>query len=245
MRSAAEILKLQQKPKEMHQKASKAWKTSFEFAGYDFVSGCVFQTFDFSNLQDKMLFDALQYFPLNIPSAALPAGYRLWINGLFMWHKSHPELSLHFVQMATQWCGSKQIKLANAAYALWTAVRELGIRDLTLPLANGLLRVLDAETRPQKCTVVMSLLKTCQAVYCHLDMKFVFELLESMMSWKNWKVRREAICIAGTVLEAILVDDEAFARAGRKILSMIHANNSENMDEAAAEKQKLVDFLCS
>ena len=76
-------------------------------------------------------------------------------------------------------------------------------------------------------------------------MKFVFELLESMISWKNWKVRREAICIAGTILEVILVDDEVFARAGRTILSMIHTNNSEKMDEAAAEKQKLDDFLCS
>ena len=205
-----------------------------------FMDGCVFQTWTCKTKCSLMLSWSIFY---STDRPALPAGYRLWINGLFMWHKSCPELSLHLLQMATQWCGSKQIKLANAAGILCHAVRGLGIRDLTLPLANGLLRVLNAETRPQTCMCVMSLLKTCQAVYCHLDIRFVFELLESMMSWKDWKVRREAIYITAIVLEAILMDDEAVARANHIITSMVHADNKGNMDEVAAEKQNLIGLL--
>ena len=204
-----------------------------------FFKGCVFHTRICKTKCSLMLSWSI----FHSTSQSCPAGYRLWINGLFMWHKSHPELSLHLLQMVTQCCSSKQIKLANAAYTLCVAVRERGIRDLTLPLANGLLRVLDADTRPQKCMCVMSLLKSCRAVYCHLDIKFVFELLDSMMSWTDRKVRREAICMAGAVLEAILMDDEAFARSCHKVISIVRADNSENMDEAAAEKQKLIDLL--
>ena len=53
----------------------------------------------------------------------------------------------------------------------------------------------------------------------------------------------EAICIVATVLEATLMDDDAFARAGHKITSMVHADGRGNMDEAAAEKQKLMGLL--
>lgn len=247
MRSVARILRTQRKPREMRQKASKACPSGSSSAMFYyglFLFGMCFSNLD---LQNNMFFDPVLeysiYFALNIPSPALPAGYRIWINGLFMWHKSHPELSLHFLQTATQWCGSKQIELSNPAYTLCRAVRELGIRDLTLPLAKGLLGVLDTETRPQKCMSVLSLVKTCQAIYRHLDIKVVFKLLESMMSWKDQKVRMEAICMVATVLEAILMDDEAFARACRRFTSMENADKKGNMDEAAAEKKKLIGLL--
>ena len=63
------------------------------------------------------------------------------------------------------------------------------------------------------------------------------------MSWKDQKVRMEAICMVATVLEAILMDDEAFARACRRFTSMENADNKGNMDEAAAEKKKLIGLL--
>eukprot|EP00435_Cladocopium_sp_Y103_P010040 s2032_g2.t1 len=81
--------------------------------------------------------------------ASFAVRYRLWINGLFAWHKSHPEMSLHFLRIATQWFDSKQEKLRSAAIRMCCAVRYRGIRDLTLPLANSLLEVLHADMELQ------------------------------------------------------------------------------------------------
>ena len=63
------------------------------------------------------------------------------------------------------------------------------------------------------------------------------------MSWKDRKVRMEAICIVATVLETILLDDEAVARASRIIKRMALEDKKGNMDEAAAQKQKLIGLL--
>eukprot|EP00435_Cladocopium_sp_Y103_P045011 s3137_g12.t2 len=170
-------------------------------------------------------------------------GYRLWINGLFAWHKRHPEMSLHFLQMMTRWFGSKHVELTNTAITLCRAVRYQGIRDLTLPLANGLLGVLHADMFPRARLCALELLKDCQAVYPDLDVKLLLELLEAVMSWKEPEVRAQVRYIAAFMLEAMMKDDEAFALANINVTSMALADEKGNMDEAAAKSQKLIGLL--
>eukprot|EP00435_Cladocopium_sp_Y103_P067571 s235_g30.t1 len=179
--------------------------------------------------------------------ASFAVRYRLWIGSLFAWHTSHPEMSFHFLRMATQWFGSKQVKLTSAAIRLCCAVRYQGIRDLTLPLANGLLGVLHADMEPQARLGILELLEKCHAVYHHLNVKLVLELLESVISWKEsheeWQVRTRVRCIAAYMLEAILKDDEAFARANIMLNSMQGTDVKRNTDETAAKNQELIRLL--
>eukprot|EP00435_Cladocopium_sp_Y103_P019236 s2118_g4.t1 len=181
-------------------------------------------------------------------SSVVPcAGYRLWINGLFVWHKSHPEMSLQFLRIATQWFGSKQVKLTNTAITLCREMRYQGVRDLTLPLTNGLLGVLHADMEPQLRLCTLELLKDCQAVYPDLNVKLVLELLESVSSWKEslkeMDVRCEVRRVASYMLEAVMKDDETFALANIKLNGMTLADGKGNMDEAAAKNHTLVDLL--
>eukprot|EP00435_Cladocopium_sp_Y103_P002517 s5481_g1.t1 len=174
-------------------------------------------------------------------------GYRLWINGLFAWHTSHPEMSLHFLQIATLWFDSKQVKLTSTAIELCRAVRYQGIRDLTLPLANSLLGVLHADMEPQVRLCILELLKNCQAVYPRLNVKLVLELLESVISGKESleerEVRFQVRRVAAYMLEAILQDDQAFARANIKLTSIALTDGKRNTDETAAKNQALICLL--
>ena len=152
-------------------------------------------------------------------------------------------MSLHFLQMATQWLGSKQDKLANAAFTLCYAVRYAGIRDLTLSFANGLLAMLHTDCMPQQRLRSLMLLKSCRATYPHLNQKLVLDLLEPVMSWEEQKVRDQARSVVASMLEASTMDDEAFVLANRRIISMESADHRGNMDKAAAEQQKLIGWL--
>ena len=172
-----------------------------------------------------------------------PAGYRLWFNGLFQWQKRHPEMSLHFVQMATQWFGSEQIKLAHVAQTLCTSAHLARSRDLTLALANRLLECLHADLRPQARTVALNILKYSQVVYSDLNVDLVFELFETVMSWKEFGARCEARAIAEGIMHVIVMDDETFARAFRHARSLEDADLRGDMDEAAANLQKLMGVL--
>ena len=189
----------------------------------------------------------LHLFSVNIlciaTSCALPPGYRFWINGLVAWHKRHPEMSFHFIQMAVQWFGSKQAKLTNAGIILCRAVRFQGIPDLTLALAKGLSAVIHTDMHPQARLLALNVLMNCQAIYPHLNVELVLELLESAMSWEKWEERAEARAIAAFMLEAILVDEEAFVLANRHISSTNLADRRGNMDEAAAKQQKRTGLL--
>eukprot|EP00435_Cladocopium_sp_Y103_P070147 s214_g34.t1 len=167
-------------------------------------------------------------------------GYRLWINGRFAWHKRHPEMSFHFLQMMTRWFGSKHVELTNTAITLCRAMRYQGVRDLTLPLANGLLGVLPADMFPRARWCALELLKDCQAVYPDLDVKLLLKLLEAVMSWKEREVRAQVRKIAAFMLEAMMKDDEAFALANINITSMALEDQKGNTDEAAAKSQKLI-----
>ena len=182
--------------------------------------------------------------PLHVPSCALLLGYRLWINGLFVWHKSHPEMTLHFLQMAMEWLGSQQDELANLGLILCRAVRFQGIRDLTLPLANGLLMtLLHGDMIPEKRLLALELLERCQIAYPHLKVETAIELLESVMSWKEEEVRNKTHFVAAYMLEAIMVDDETFALANQNMTSMARADARGEVDKAAAKKQKVLGLL--
>ena len=152
-------------------------------------------------------------------------------------------MSLHFLQMATQWLGSEEVLLANAAITLCRAVRYRGIRDLTLPLANGLLKVLHADMMPAVRPFVLGLLESCHAIYEHLSVTAVIALLESVMSWKERKMQVRARSTAAYILETIMMDDGAFAVVNHHITSMVLAEQRGNMDETAAKYQKLIGLL--
>ena len=68
-----------------------------------FFKGCVFQT----RICKTTCSLTVSWSIFHSTSQSCPPGYRLWINGLFMWHKSHPELSLHLLQMASGAAPSK------------------------------------------------------------------------------------------------------------------------------------------
>ena len=142
-----------------------------------------------------------------------------------------------------QWFGSKQAKLAGAAITLCCSVRFQGIPDLTLSLANGLLAVIHTDMHPQARLSALDVLKSCPVAYPHFNMELVLELLESAMSWEEREVRSEARAIAAIMLEAILMDDEAFVLANRHISSTENADRRGNMDEVAAKQQKLTGLL--
>ena len=80
------------------------------------------------------------------------------------WHKSYPEMSLRFLQMATKWFGSHQVELADTATTLCGAVRSKGIRDLTDTLLTGIGAGMTEETY----WYALELLKTCQPIYPNL-----------------------------------------------------------------------------
>ena len=176
-------------------------------------------------------------------SCTLPPGYRFWINGLFPWHKRHPEMSLCFLQTAMHWFGSKQVKLANAGIILCNSLRFQAIPDLTLSLAKGLLAVIHTDMHPQGRLSAFEILQNCQVMYPHFDVEVVLELLESAMSWEEPKVRGKARYIAAVMLEAIMTDAEAFVLANHYITSLVLADERGNMDEAAAKQQKLTGLL--
>ena len=174
-------------------------------------------------------------------------GYRIWINGLFAWHKSYPEMSLHFLQMVRQWFGSKQIALAHAALMLGDAVRNRGVRDLKLPLATGLLTGIHADMMPDLYWHALDLLKSCEPIYPHLNVTAVWtavlKLLESVTSWKDRQVRRQTLSTVVGFLEATMIDDETMALATHNLLSIMLADARGNLDEAAAKNQKLIGLL--
>ena len=242
--SPTKILRTQRRlSREMLQKASKAWPRGlrlmlqFTYTHYNLYMHRV------SSSKNRSTSSSL---PPHVLSFALfcSAGYRLWINGLFAWHKNHPEMSLRILQMATRWFGSKEVKLANVAITLCRAMGDRGVRDLSLPLANGLLAVLHADMlTPSACLCALDLLKHCQPIYNHLDVEVVFELFESSESWKDWKVRAQAMGVVDAMLETIMMDDEAYARATHKITSMLRADKKDNMKEAATNKQELIGLL--
>ena len=176
-------------------------------------------------------------------SCVLPPGYRFWINGLFAWHKRHPEMSFHFLQMAMQWFGSKQLKLAIAAISLCCSVRSQGIPDVTLYFGNSLLAALHADMHPEVRSAVIHMLKNCQAIYPHFNVELVLEFLESAMSWEGRAVRSKARSIAAFMLEAIVTDDEAFVLANRQITIAELSDTWGNVDKAAAKQQKLIGLL--
>ena len=142
-----------------------------------------------------------------------------------------------------QWFGSKQIELARAAISLCCSVRFQAIPDLTLSLANGLLTMLRTDMHPAVRISTLEFLNSCQAIYPHLNVELVLQLLESAMSWEEWKARGRARCISAVMLEAIMTDDEAFVLANRHITSMQRADARGNMDEAAAKQKKLIGLL--
>ena len=152
-------------------------------------------------------------------------------------------MSLHFLQTVTKWFGSQQEALAKAGITLCRAVRYQGVRDLTLPLANGLLSVLQTHLKPQKRLCALELLSRCQSIYPNLNVKLVLDLLESAMSWEQPEARGQAEALAAYMLESIMMDDEAFALANRIITGMAMAHARGNIDEVAAKKQKLIGLL--
>ena len=157
-------------------------------------------------------------------------------------------MSLHFLQMVTQWCGSKKI-LAQAAIILCSAVRCRGVRDLTLPFANGLLTGIHAGMTPEVYWYALDLLNSCKQIYPHLNvtavLTAVLKLLESVVSWKDRKERRKTLSTVFGFLEATMIapDDEAMALANHNLLSIMLADARGNLDEAAAKNQKLIGLL--
>ena len=210
-------------------------------------SGRAFSNLSLVSFLKKLVPGYLHLFSVNIlciaTSCALPPGYRFWINGLFAWHKRHPEMSFHFLQIAMQWFACKQVKLANAGLTLCRSVRNQAIPDLTLSLANGLLAMLHTDMRPQRRLIALNVLNNCQAIYPHFNVELVLELLESVMSWEEQQTRGRARGIAAVMLEAIVTDDEAFVLANRHMTSVVLADLRGNMDEAAAKQQKLIVLL--
>lgn len=93
----------------------------------------------------------------------MPAGYCLWINGLFAWHRCQPEMSLQFLQTVTKWFSSQENALANVAFTLCRAVRYRGASDRT--------------TTTKVCA--LELLEPCQAT----------PISTSNWYWISWSLR--------------------------------------------------------
>ena len=152
-------------------------------------------------------------------------------------------MSFHFLQMAMQLFGSKQLKLANAGITLCCLARNEGIPDLTLYVGNSLFAALHADMHPEVRSAVIHMLENCQAIYPHFNVELVLEFLESAMSWEGREVRSKARSVAAVMLEAIVTDDEAFVRANRHINIAELSDTWGNVDKAAAKQQKLIDLL--
>ena len=131
-------------------------------------------------------------------------------------HGTGATLRCHFShQIATPWFGSKQGLLADVGSALNRAMLEQGseICHFLWPTAWQCLM--------QICwNHVLVCIEYAEGLPANHLAEVVFELLESVMSWKDWNLRAEAMCVVHALLEAIMMDDEAFARACHKITSM-------------------------
>ena len=63
------------------------------------------------------------------------------------------------------------------------------------------------------------------------------------MSWKDLNARSQARCIASVMLEAIVMDDEAFALANLNLTGVSLEDQRGNMDEAEAKWQNVIRVL--
>ena len=123
------------------------------------------------------------------------------------------------------------------------AVRYNGTRDLNLRLVKGLLVVLHSDLETDVREFALDVLMSCQTSYPHLNVKLVLEFLESVLSWKDSIARRHATGTAALMLEAIVMDDEAFALANLNLTSMSREHGRGNMHEEAAKWQKVIGVL--
>ena len=155
-------------------------------------------------------------------------------------------MSLHMLQMAIDWLGSKDTdkQLWSVAWTICYTMRCQGIRELTLHFANNLLlTALRADAPPRVYRCALDFLKLFPSTYPDLRVDLVLKLLESSMSWKGFELRGQARSTAAYMLEAIMLDHEAFTLANRHLNCMQQAEERGNMAEAAARYQKAMGLL--
>ena len=223
---------------------SRSWQASF-VASFEFLTmilcqqGCfAFSSFFIKSRQTRI---SIIYRVSFVPQSA---GYLCWFSGLYAWSNYQPEKTLYFVQVIIQWILSENKILAEAGRCIRNEASLQAIRQLALPLANALLAVLrDARLNPVAHKCALDHLDICAGIYHQLGKDFIFELVESVTSWKHdFEVTSHGISSIINILQAVLVDDQAAFLATRYLLRW-ERDNFFGESSSFTHKQKLLDLL--
>ena len=145
----------------------------------------------------------------------------------------------------------KKIDGKFMGFGMCASLIEVGVRDLRLHIANGLLAVLSANhSCSETCGDALRCLDACRAAFPLLSKSFVLELVKL---WRIWTCRESDLwhpvvsqCCAQImrILDVILPLDEAFlaARWANEMYDECRCRNS-NRARFEAYKLKLTDLL--
>eukprot|EP00438_Fugacium_kawagutii_P016153 Skav224587 [mRNA] locus=scaffold2684:26249:27754:- [translate_table: standard] len=168
-------------------------------------------------------------------------GYRIWFDGLHIWHAICPELTLHCVEVIMQ--HYRSFAPGRLSFCLWSTLMASGVRQLRLPITKGLLSVLcSKDLELGLCKDALRALDSCRSVFHHLSPNCAAELLESATSWKDEELRLFGLKQVCYIME-MMSDDRDFCSATHYMERMQFAHRCGRMDAAAANKQKVLDLL--
>eukprot|EP00438_Fugacium_kawagutii_P000427 Skav229889 [mRNA] locus=scaffold247:506101:509746:- [translate_table: standard] len=171
-------------------------------------------------------------------------GYRMFLNGLFMWNAQYPQMVQPFLTTVMQWYFSGQGGLSSVGNNLcyWMVGEVPSVRR---PILVDLLSLTRTKgLSPDKYEFYIDLLRGCSSVFQHLGRDSVAELLVSVRSWTDQSLRTRCLEAIIAILNNVVLTDESDAvLANRCFRHIFYFEAQGKPDKAAAQIQKVLDLL--
>eukprot|EP00438_Fugacium_kawagutii_P025113 Skav225307 [mRNA] locus=scaffold23:49938:52889:- [translate_table: standard] len=170
-------------------------------------------------------------------------GYRMFFKGLFMWNTQYPQMVQPFLTTVMQWYFSGEGRLAALGSIFCSTMME-EIPSVRRPLLVDLLSLTRTKgLSPDKYEDFVDLLRCCSSVYQHLERDSVAELMVSVRSWTDERLKSRCLCEIIAILNVVLTDESDAVLANRCLKHMIFFKTQGKLDKAAAQYQKVLDLL--
>eukprot|EP00438_Fugacium_kawagutii_P008358 Skav228114 [mRNA] locus=scaffold1220:23921:25117:+ [translate_table: standard] len=170
-------------------------------------------------------------------------GYRVFLNGLFMWNAQHPQMVQPFLTTVMQWYSSGQDVL-SAIGTNFCGLMVQEVPSVRRPILVDLLSLTRTKgLSPDRYETFIALLRCCSSVYKHFGRDSVAELLVSVTSWTDESLKSGCLMEIIAMLNVVLTDESHAVLANRCYKHMLNFEKQGKLDKAAAQLQKVLDLL--
>eukprot|EP00438_Fugacium_kawagutii_P018212 Skav230734 [mRNA] locus=scaffold401:613402:614067:- [translate_table: standard] len=170
-------------------------------------------------------------------------GYRMFLNGLFMWNAQYPQMVQPFLTTVMQWYSSGQGVL-TALGTNFCGLMAQEVPSVRRPILVDLLSLTRTKgLSPDRYAAFIALLRCCSSVYQHLERDSVAELLVSVRNWTDKILRTRCYMEIVAILNVVLKDESHAVLANRCWKHMVDLETQGKLDKAAAQLQKVLDLL--